>query len=351
MRSNFFFKALKLLFFFFVTGSKSGTSGMHRHNCPKDTGSKSLVTSFLQPAAAKVTQTDKTFVTDACISLCCQDLRPFEVVAGDGFMKYTQAILKLQHRHKTLLNAADILPHPTTISRNVKTKAEDVREDLQNRLQQAYVDGNVSYTSDMWTDAHGQRSYLTVTAHWITNDWKLHSQVISTEEFDPMEKKTGVNIRGALEEIFKSLNVTDEQLSRSVFTTDRGANMIAALKGDERIDCIAHILNTVLRNAFDDQKDCPKPVTELLVACKGLVRYIKKTSIQHLLTKNVVQSCETRWNSTYLMLKSVSDAFDNIKEVLLLHAYAELHRLTAINKILLDEIVIYLEVRYNHVIM
>ena len=38
------------------------------------------------------------------------------------------------------------------------------------------------------------------------------------------------------------------------FMTDRGANMIAVLRTDERLDCIAHGLNTVLINGFDPKK-------------------------------------------------------------------------------------------------
>ena len=49
------------------------------------------------------------------------------------------------------------------------------------------------------------------------------------------------------------------------YFADGGSNMIAALHGEERLDCTAHILNTVLRHSFDDKKDCPPEVTELLV--------------------------------------------------------------------------------------
>ena len=31
--------------------------------------------------------------------------------------------------------------------------------------------------------------------------------------------------------------------------------MISALRDEERLDCIAHVLNTVLRNTFDE-KEC-----------------------------------------------------------------------------------------------
>jgi hypothetical protein len=303
------------------------------------------VSSFLNTPQTKVSQREKDAVTRASVQLCCQDLRPFEIVSGQGFIEYTQAILKIQHQHPNLLKAEDLLPHPTTVSRNTEKRASEVREELKTCLQEAYADGNqVNYTTDMWTDSYKQRSYLTLTAHWTTNDHILYSRVISTQEFSATEKKTGVNIRAALEEILKSMNVTDEQIGRSYFTTDRGANMIAALKDEKRVDCAAHIINTVLRNTFDEEKECPKEIGEMISASKGMVRYIKKSNIQHLLETCIVQSCDTRWNSTYLMLKSIKDSYDKIKEAFVLHAYPELHRLTAINRAILEEVVEFLEV-------
>ena len=97
------------------------------------------------------------------------------------------------------------------------------------------------------------------------------------------------------------------ELRRSVFTTDRGSNMIVALRDQDRIDCAAHVLNTVLRNTFDN-KNCPEPIRLMIKAVKELVRYLKKTSLQNLMQKQVKQSRETRWNSTFLMLKSIDDA-------------------------------------------
>ena len=266
---------------------------MKRHKCANKDNSQKLITSLVDTPTT-VTKDEKSRITNACVNFPCQDLRPFETVGGAGFENLVQELFKLQHKHKALLKASDILPHPTTVSRQVADKAKNVKSELSTILQDAFSSGHVSFTSDMWTDAHKQRSYLTVTAHWIDSNWNLCSRVICTEEFDPTEKKTGVNIRSALAKIFSNMGVTESQLKRSVFTTDCGSNMIVALKEEERLDCAAHVLNTVLRHTFDDKKDCQEAIGRLITACKALVRYIKKTSLQNLLKKGVVQSCETR---------------------------------------------------------
>ena len=129
-----------------------------------------------------------------------------------------------------------------------------------------------------------------------------------------------------------------------MYTTDRGGNIICALQSEQRIDCIAHVINTVLRHTFDDKKMCPLPVSLLISTAKSLVRYIKKSSLQNLLPKGFKQSCETRWNSTFLMLQSVLQQYDDVQEVLQEHSPTEMRRLIGIDKELLGEIVNFLSV-------
>ena len=67
-------------------------------------------------------------------------------------MKFINEILKLQHKSFNLINAKDILPHPTTVSRSLGIRAESVRQELSAELREAFNRGIVSFTSDMWTD-------------------------------------------------------------------------------------------------------------------------------------------------------------------------------------------------------
>ena len=63
---------------------------------------------------------------------------------------------------------------------------------------------NIAFTSDMWTDTHKQRPYLTITAHWINDEWEMQNRVICTEEFDASLKKTGLNIKTAISSALQS---------------------------------------------------------------------------------------------------------------------------------------------------
>jgi len=46
----------------------------------------------------------------------------------------------------------------------------------------------------MWTESYRQVSYITVTVHYVTDEWKLVDGVIATQQFDPDLRHTGANI-------------------------------------------------------------------------------------------------------------------------------------------------------------
>ncbi len=244
---------------------------MKRHKCGGE-NQQSLASLWGSAAnTPKVSRTDKERITKACVTFCSQDLRPFDIIGGGGFQTFCQDLLRLQHQHKALLKIEDILPHPTTVSRHIRDSADNIRQQISSSLQEAIASTSVSFTSDMWTDSHQKRSFLMITAHWISENFELQNKVIATEEFDAAEKKTGANIRSAVNAIFSAYGITTDQLKKCTFTTDRGSNMIVAFKDEDRLDCVAHILNTVLRHVFDEKKDCPSAVTHLIQSCKSLV--------------------------------------------------------------------------------
>jgi len=45
--------------------------------------------------------------------------------------------------------------------------------------------------------------------------------------------------------------LNDDLMFYVTFVTDQGANMLSTLRNYNRMNCCAHLLNTVLRNLFD----------------------------------------------------------------------------------------------------
>lgn len=83
---------------------------------------------------------------------------------------------------------------------------------------------------------------------------------------------TASNIRDKLNSLFAEFGVTD--ISNVVFVTDRGSNIISALKDFTRLNCSAHLFSNVLNDAFQSTIEL-REVTE---ACKKIVKYFKKSN-------------------------------------------------------------------------
>ena len=77
-------------------GRKTGTTALTRHKCkvaPSQTVLTALV-KLLKPNAS-VSRATKDVITNACIDLVCQDLRPFDIVSGSGFISFVQEVSKI----------------------------------------------------------------------------------------------------------------------------------------------------------------------------------------------------------------------------------------------------------------
>lgn len=103
-------------------------------------------------------------------------------------------------------------------------------------------------------------------------------------------------------------------IGRVVFVTDRGANIVAALRGYTRLNCNAHILNIILSSAFAPDVLAKTPeLSELLTSAKKMVMYFKHSGQQNSLKTSLDQSIETRWN----MMDSIMQQYEEISTLLM----------------------------------
>ncbi|KIL63968.1 hypothetical protein M378DRAFT_48599, partial [Amanita muscaria Koide BX008] len=82
------------------------------------------------------------------------NLRPFEIVADRGF----QCLMKTGRPHY-------YLPHPTTVSWDVKLVFARTRERIAKMLQE--YDGELSFSTDAWTSESSHRAFVAVTVHLV----------------------------------------------------------------------------------------------------------------------------------------------------------------------------------------
>ncbi|OAE24427.1 hypothetical protein AXG93_4530s1290 [Marchantia polymorpha subsp. ruderalis] len=97
-------------------GSANGTTAMSKHSCPPAETNQVMTATATRRDA---TTSEKKLITVALADMCAVDMRPFYIVKGTGFRNYTQTVLNIGVNSKVGMLVDNILPDPTTESRNV----------------------------------------------------------------------------------------------------------------------------------------------------------------------------------------------------------------------------------------
>ncbi|KAJ4946777.1 hypothetical protein JOQ06_008823 [Pogonophryne albipinna] len=108
-----------------------------------------------------------------------------------------------------------------------------------------------SATTDLWS-SRTMQPYMSLTVHFINNDWTLRSVCLQTAYFP--EDHTGEIIAQGLKDALNSLNLAEDRLI--CMTTDSGSNMIKALKDNAwpNFQCFGHRLHNAIENGVKDPR-------------------------------------------------------------------------------------------------
>ena len=266
--------------------NRSGTSSLTRHSCKNNEEP-------LTPDVAVATE-DRKDILEGCITYCAQDRRSFNSIGGPGFQKLAQKLINVGFKYGRI-PVQNILPHATTVSRNILEQAEQVKNDILPEIVAAIRQGVCAATTDFWTDQYTKTSYYTVTVHYINESWKLIARVLFITDF-PEERKTGDNIKRELYRKFETFGIPSHIIKNITFVTDQGSNIIKALETVERLNCSAHSINSALRNAFKEKclsEHAPNTL-HILQTTKSIVGYLKRSGLVSHLPQTVHQETETR---------------------------------------------------------
>ncbi|GJU83982.1 zinc finger BED domain-containing protein RICESLEEPER 2-like protein [Tanacetum coccineum] len=152
----------------------------------------------------------------------------------------------------------------------------------------------VANTADMWTSSNQKKGFIAITGHYIDNDWILRSKILRFL-YVPCPHTSEV-LTNVLMEALMEWNV-DTKLS--TITLDNCST------NDKLID-IAPIEN--VRESISYWTATPKRVEKFEETCRQLkITYSKTLGLD----------CQTRWNATYLMLKTAlmyKDVFTRLKQ-------------------------------------
>ena len=95
-----------------------------------------------------------------------KDLRPINTVSGKGFQELM-----------AFLEPGDHLPSSTHFTHLIERKYISVKQRIRNLLQEQAE--FTAITADLWTSI-ATESYLTVTFHYLNEEWKMKSVISGT---------------------------------------------------------------------------------------------------------------------------------------------------------------------------
>lgn len=147
----------------------SSTSILVKHKCYKE----------LTPVCnhkVDVDQQTKARVVEAVTQWTIKNCRPFKMVADEGLVKYTELILSIGEKYGAEVEVEKMLPHPTTVSRNIEKLYGQTYDILKAEIN-TFSGSGFAFTTDLWTDNYSKTSYLAVTIHFIKNA-KLYAKLV-----------------------------------------------------------------------------------------------------------------------------------------------------------------------------
>ncbi|XP_037958832.1 zinc finger BED domain-containing protein 4-like [Teleopsis dalmanni] len=232
-------------------------------------------------------------INNLILDVIVEDVHPFSIINDTGFRKLVLG-----------LAPSYAFPSKTTFSTTfLMEKYNKAKESILDILQEAKT---ISLTTDMWT-SNANESYLAVTAHFISQNWKFNSCLLSCVEC--RFQHTSENLAAEIKRIIDEWRLTNKIFA---VTTDNAANIIRAvtLCGWCHVPCFAHTLNLIIQKGL-------KNIEHIRLKSKNIAEYFNRSTLantklqaQQKLSLNstvlkLKNDCPTRWNSTCYMFDRI----------------------------------------------
>ncbi|GJZ77219.1 dehydrogenase/reductase SDR family member 7 isoform X1 [Tanacetum coccineum] len=244
---------------------------------------------------------------------------PLSIVEHVGFRNFTKTLQPLFNCPSRNTLKSDIL-------KLYNQQKDQVIKDIETNKSR------VTITTDMWTSGNQKKGFMAIIGHYIDNDWTLKSKILRFL-YVPCPHTSEV-LTNVLMEALMEWNV-DTNLSTITLdncsTNDKLIDMVKdksqashLIKDGAHIHmrCCAHILNLIVKvglNAIKAAIDNVRESVSYWTATPKRVEKFEETCRQLKITysKTLGLDCQTRWNATFLMLKTAlmyKDVFTRLKQ-------------------------------------
>ncbi|KAK3913072.1 Transposable element Hobo transposase, partial [Frankliniella fusca] len=228
----------------------AGSTSLAKHKCPNDVSGVGVVVENVDVGTDQ--SQPQPQVLSAPPTLAKKSFNALLVrYFGEEMIPVEKGLLDLGQKWGQWgrLDAEKMMPHPTTLARNIVEEGEKVMEVVGPAVAEAVRDGRCSSTSDMWTDSFKKDHFITVTAHFVNKEGSLENYDLFTSLFES-NSATSEEIRADLLRKFSSIGISPEEAKNIEFVTDGGSNIRNALQDFKWHYCLDHALNLCEEGAF-----------------------------------------------------------------------------------------------------
>ncbi|XP_066966369.1 zinc finger BED domain-containing protein 4-like [Macrobrachium rosenbergii] len=243
------------------------------------------------------------------IKMIATDLQPISIVEDKGFKNFVHG-----------LDPRYVMPSRRDLTRKyLPALYEEAVKQVQGDLRDT---PHVSLTTDLWTSRQ-TRGFITVTAHYITSEWRLKSSVLETARLKV--DHTAENIADELRRICTQWEIMDKVCC---IITDNAANIVAAVTKHLQVKqqpCFAHTLNLVVQDSIKNSNEIRVSQEKIKRIVSFFHHSVKATDkLSEIQTQNGVErkklmmDVDTRWNSTFYMMERFLEQHEAITTTLCL---------------------------------
>lgn len=290
-------------------------------------------------------------VEDKIIDLFVNSTLPFRFIDDENFIQFVEFLNPNAKKHLFKRN---------TLTKKMNQMTIHHQSGIKNLISSAKF---VSVSCDIWTQKNYTASFLGITAQFYNMSTKSiqnfaldlaqieqpHTALVIRESLSKTLSywlkpnqvircvtDAGANVKAAFRKQVYEVNISDDEqaaedsndedaLEESDFSIDEDDDMEENMPDEQeieifdvtdikRITCIAHLLNTVSRNAFDTPaSDIHSLKRVILKFVKQITMSAKKTEyLMEIGDKNLIKFAQTRWNSLYYVCNRLLEIKDSL---------------------------------------
>lgn len=261
----------------------------------------------------RITQQDLSLLKLKQVEYCVTGYHSFRSIEHEGLSNLLQTCIYLGAKYGKF-EVSNVLSSRKVISRETDKMAATLKKELMQAMKEPEDDGTVSLSIDMYTDDYRKKSYIDIHATWINRDFTLQHAAIAVRHFGTMAHNAE-NISSVVKNIFKEYALSETDTPA---TTDHGANIVAALRNNIRLDCMCHRLHTVIECAWRDTKSAEADAASYESAASELCRVVKQScGLQEQLPKSLKHGGDTRpWIAMYRRAESIEVSYEALVQLL-----------------------------------